>query len=96
MHQKIWVAKNSSPEICLYTFVELFVFKYLSDLEILKRLILSLRAIYAQPKCNINDSAPNMNKSNLKIPNDKIIIETEKLKKDLQESIKSGISSFQI
>jgi len=34
-------------------------------LEILKRLILSLRAIYAQPNCNINDSAPNMNKSNL-------------------------------
>lgn len=35
VHQKIWVAKNSSPETCLYTFVELFIFKYLSDLGVL-------------------------------------------------------------
>lgn len=35
VHQKIWVAKNSSPETCLYTFVELFIFKYLSDLKVL-------------------------------------------------------------
>lgn len=25
VHQKIWIAKNSSPETCLYTFVELFI-----------------------------------------------------------------------
>ena len=30
VHQKILIAKNSSPETCLYTFVELFIFKYLS------------------------------------------------------------------
>lgn len=35
IHQKIWMAKNSSPETCLYTFVELFIFKYLSDLKVL-------------------------------------------------------------
>ena len=35
IHQKIWIAKNSSPETCLYTFVELFIFKYLSDLKVL-------------------------------------------------------------
>ena len=35
IHQKIWIAKNSSPETCLYTFVELFIFKYLSDLGVL-------------------------------------------------------------
>lgn len=35
VHQKIWIAKNSSPETCLYTFVELFIFKYLSDLGVL-------------------------------------------------------------
>jgi len=35
VHQKIWIAKNSSPETCLYTFVELFIFKYLSDLKVL-------------------------------------------------------------
>jgi Type I restriction-modification system methyltransferase subunit len=36
IHQKIWIAKNSSPETCLYTFVELFIFKYLSDLGVLR------------------------------------------------------------
>ena len=35
VHQKIWIAKNSSPETCLYAFVELFIFKYLSDLQVL-------------------------------------------------------------
>ncbi|EPB8176401.1 class I SAM-dependent DNA methyltransferase [Clostridium perfringens] len=35
VHQKIWIAKNSSPQTCLYTFVELFIFKYLSDLKVL-------------------------------------------------------------
>lgn len=35
VHQKIWIAKNSSPETCLYTFVELFIFKYFSDLGVL-------------------------------------------------------------
>jgi type I restriction enzyme M protein len=34
--QKIYVSNQSSPENCLYTFVELFLFKYLSDLGVLK------------------------------------------------------------
>jgi len=33
--QDIWIASADNPEVCLYTFVELFVFKYLSDLGIL-------------------------------------------------------------
>jgi len=33
--QDIWIASADDPEVCLYTFVELFVFKYLSDLGIL-------------------------------------------------------------
>lgn len=35
IHQKLWIAKNTSPETSLYTFIELFIFKYLSDLEVL-------------------------------------------------------------
>ena len=34
--QDIWSVSGATPENCLYTFVELFIFKYLSDLRILK------------------------------------------------------------
>lgn len=34
--QDIWIATGKSPEKCLYNVVELFIFKFLSDLEILK------------------------------------------------------------
>jgi type I restriction-modification system DNA methylase subunit len=34
--QDLWMAAGATPENCLYSFVELFIFKYLSDLEILK------------------------------------------------------------
>ncbi|MFW2600904.1 N-6 DNA methylase [Aliarcobacter butzleri] len=34
--QDIWSVSGATPENCLYTFVELFIFKYLSDLKILK------------------------------------------------------------
>lgn len=34
--QDIWSVSGASPENCLYTFVELFIFKYISDLGILK------------------------------------------------------------
>ena len=34
--QDIWMVSGATPENCLYTFVELFIFKYLSDLEVLK------------------------------------------------------------
>lgn len=34
--QDIWMVSGATPENCLYTFVELFIFKYLSDLNVLK------------------------------------------------------------
>ncbi len=34
--QDIWSVSGARPEDCLYTFVELFIFKYLSDLDVLK------------------------------------------------------------
>ncbi|BCL59959.1 hypothetical protein DGMP_06520 [Desulfomarina profundi] len=34
--QDIWSVSGATPENCLYTFVELFIFKYLSDLSVLK------------------------------------------------------------
>ncbi|AWW50858.1 N-6 DNA methylase [Wolbachia endosymbiont of Folsomia candida] len=34
--QDVWSVSGATPENCLYTFVELFIFKYLSDLSILK------------------------------------------------------------
>ena len=33
--QDVWSVSGATPENCLYTFVELFIFKYLSDLNIL-------------------------------------------------------------
>lgn len=33
--QDIWLATGAAPDKCLYTFVELFIFKYLSDLNLL-------------------------------------------------------------
>lgn len=34
--QDIWSVSGATPESCLYTFVELFIFKYLSDLGVLQ------------------------------------------------------------
>ncbi|MCI0707369.1 MAG: SAM-dependent methyltransferase [Ignavibacteriae bacterium] len=34
--QDIWMVSGATPENCLYTFIELFIFKYLSDLELLQ------------------------------------------------------------
>lgn len=33
--QDIWSVSGATPENCLYTFIELFIFKYLSDLKVL-------------------------------------------------------------
>ena len=33
--QDIWTVSGATPENCLYTFVEIFIFKYLSDLNVL-------------------------------------------------------------
>ena len=34
--QDIWSVSGATPENCLYTFVEIFIFKYLSDLNVLR------------------------------------------------------------
>jgi hypothetical protein len=34
--QDIWSVSGATPENCLYTFVDLFIFKYLSDLGVLQ------------------------------------------------------------
>ena len=34
--QDLWAVSGATPENCLYTFVEIFIFKYLSDLSVLK------------------------------------------------------------
>ena len=34
--QDVWSVSGATPENCLYTFIELFIFKYLSDLWVLK------------------------------------------------------------
>lgn len=36
IHQKLWISKSISPSTALYTFVELFLFKYLSDIGVLQ------------------------------------------------------------
>lgn len=36
--QDLWSVSGATPENCLYTFVEIFIFKYLSDLGVLKGL----------------------------------------------------------
>jgi len=35
--QDIWMVSGATPENCLYTFIELFIFKYLSDLDVLSQ-----------------------------------------------------------
>ena len=35
MWQDLWSVSGATPENCLYTFVEIFIFKYLSDLGVL-------------------------------------------------------------
>lgn len=35
VHQKLWITKSISPSAALYTFVELFLFKFLSDIGVL-------------------------------------------------------------
>ncbi|MCL2331581.1 MAG: N-6 DNA methylase [Proteobacteria bacterium] len=35
--QKIWIATNKEPEKCLYNVVEIFIFKFLSDIGVLRK-----------------------------------------------------------
>ena len=52
--QDIWSVSGATPENCLYTFVELFIFKYLSDLGVLQG-IYSFNTLYSNFDVNTKD-----------------------------------------
>ncbi|MCG8762944.1 N-6 DNA methylase [Tenacibaculum finnmarkense] len=52
--QDIWSVSGATPENCLYTFVELFIFKYLSDLNVLKGTF-SFNTLYDSFKTNTEE-----------------------------------------
>jgi type I restriction-modification system DNA methylase subunit/restriction endonuclease S subunit len=52
--QDIWSVSGATPENCLYTFVELFIFKYLSDLNVLQG-IYNFDKLYDNFKQNTED-----------------------------------------
>ena len=54
--QDIWSVSGATPENCLYTFVELFIFKYLSDLGILGQ---GINFDHLQERYNYNIPNPN-------------------------------------
>jgi len=52
--QDIWSVSGATPENCLYTFVELFIFKYLSDLGVLQG-IYNFNTLYSSFEGNTED-----------------------------------------
>jgi len=52
--QDVWSVSGATPENCLYTFVELFIFKYLSDLGVLQGMF-SFNTLYASFSGNTED-----------------------------------------
>ena len=52
--QDIWSVTGATPENCLYTFVELFIFKYLSDLGVLKGSF-NFHTLYSNYEVNTED-----------------------------------------
>jgi len=52
--QDIWSVSGATPENCLYTFVELFIFKYLSDLGVLQGMF-NFNNLYDSFKSNTED-----------------------------------------
>ncbi|MDD4111192.1 MAG: N-6 DNA methylase [Clostridia bacterium] len=52
--QDIWSVSGATPENCLYTFVELFIFKYLSDLGVLQGLF-SFNSLFESYNGNTED-----------------------------------------
>lgn len=52
--QDIWSVSGATPENCLYTFVELFIFKYLSDLGVLQGMF-NFNILYDSFKSNTED-----------------------------------------
>jgi type I restriction-modification system DNA methylase subunit len=64
--QDVWSVSGATPENCLYTFVELFIFKYLSDLRILKgtysfESLLNMYPVKTKNKDSDEDSDGNEN-----------------------------------
>ncbi len=53
--QKIWITTGKQPEQCLYNVVEIFVFKYLSDLSVLDK-DYSFTKIYEKTKSDPEDA----------------------------------------
>ncbi|MBD5068286.1 MAG: N-6 DNA methylase [Alistipes sp.] len=53
--QKIWITTGKEPEPCLYNVVEIFVFKYLSDLSVLNE-DYSFGKIYEKAKIDAEDA----------------------------------------
>ena len=54
--QKIWISTGKDPEKCLYNFVEIFVFKYLSDIGVLNETN-NFQSIYQRKNTAGNESA---------------------------------------
>lgn len=52
--QDIWSVSGATPENCLYTFVELFIFKYLSDLGVLQGMF-NFNTLYSSYEGNTED-----------------------------------------
>lgn len=52
--QDIWSVSGATPENCLYTFVELFIFKYLSDLGVLSGMF-NFNTLYSSYDTNTED-----------------------------------------
>lgn len=52
--QDIWSVSGATPENCLYTFVEIFIFKYLSDLGVLQGMF-NFNTLYASFNGNTED-----------------------------------------
>ncbi|WP_235409751.1 class I SAM-dependent DNA methyltransferase, partial [Proteus terrae] len=52
--QDIWSVSGATPENCLYTFVELFIFKYLSDLKVLSGMY-SFNSLMKQYETNTDE-----------------------------------------
>ena len=52
--QDLWAVSGATPENCLYTFVEIFIFKYLSDLGVLQG-VHSFYNLLAQYSTNTDD-----------------------------------------
>lgn len=62
--QKIWINTGKEPEKCLYNVVELFIFKFLSDLEILKaESLLDFPTLYKLSKSSQEDALKHYAKS---------------------------------